>query len=127
VYPHETSGNFIAKLIVKNTDGCYDTIPHEIFISPEFTFFIPNAFSPNGDKINDYFFGSGIGIKQYDLWIFDRWGNTIYHGLQLSDKWDGKANNGSDMAQIDVYVWKVRLIDVFNKVHDYIGTVTLVK
>lgn len=124
-YPDEAA-NYWITLMVHNADGCYDTVAHEIFIEPEFTFFIPNAFSPNGDKINDYFFGSGVGIIEYDLWIFDRWGNMIFNGKELSDKWDGKANGGNDLAQIDVYVWKVTLRDVFNKKHDYIGTVTLV-
>lgn len=127
VYPNEASSSYLVTLIVHNADGCYDTIAHDVFIGPEFTFFIPNVFTPNGDGINDYFFGSGIGIIKYNLWIFDRWGDMIFHGKELNDKWDGKANDGSTMAQIDVYVWKVTLTDVFNKEHNYIGIVTLLK
>ncbi len=126
-YPHDTSSTFTATLIVHNADGCFDTIPHQIFIGPAFCFYIPNAFTPNGDGINDYFFGTGIGILNYDMRIFDRWGNMIFHGKDLTSKWDGIANNGNEKAQIDVYVWKVSLTDVFYKSHDYIGTVTLVK
>ena len=51
----------------------------------------------------------------------------IFHGHDLNDMWNGKANGGDDMAQQDVYVWKVKLTDVFGKKHNYIGTVTLVK
>ena len=127
VYSKTDTGSYLATLIVHNANGCYDTVAHEIFIGPAFTFFIPNAFTPNGDGTNDYFFGSGTGIIKYDLWIFDRWGNMIFHGDALNDKWDGKANGGASEAQIDVYIWKVTLTDVFNKKHDYIGTVTLVK
>jgi len=127
LYPNSSSSSYWVTLIVSNADGCLDTVLHEIFIGPEFTFFIPNAFTPNADGINDFFFGSGIGIIKYDLWVFDRWGNMIFHGNELNDKWDGKANSGSDIAQQDVYVWKVELTDVFNKKHNYIGTVTLVK
>lgn len=127
IYPTEAITSYLVTLIVHNSDGCYDTVPHEVFIGPEFTFFIPNVFTPNGDGINDYFFGSGIGIIKYDLWILDRWGDMIFHGKELTDKWDGKANGGSNAAQIDVYVWKVTLTDVFNKRHDYIGVVSLVE
>ncbi len=127
VYPNDTAGHFTATLIVRNSDGCYDTIAHDIYLGTGFSFFIPNAFTPNGDKINEYFFGAGVGIIKYDMWIFDRWGNNIFHGLNLNDKWDGKANNGAEIAQMDVYVWKVELTDVYNKKHNYIGTVTLVK
>ena len=126
-YPGDVPGNYLVTLIVHNADGCIDTISHEIIIGPGFTFYIPNAFSPNGDGYNDYFYGSGTGIKKYDLWIFDRWGNMIFHGLDLNDKWNGKANAGSDIAQTDVYVWKVRLIDLFNKTHNYIGTAALIR
>ena len=127
-YPNEVAYNYTATLIVQNVDGCYDTISHEIIIGPEFTFFIPNAFTPNGDAVNDFFFGTGIGIAVYDIFIFDRWGNMIYHGDNIdTSKWDGKANQGSDIAQQDVYVWKVKLTDIMGKKHNYIGTVTLVK
>lgn len=127
-YPNESAGTYTATLIVRNIDGCYDTISHEVIIGPEFTFFIPNAFTPNGDGINDFFFGTGIGISVYDIYIFDRWGNMIYHGNNIdTSKWDGKANHGSEIAQQDVYVWKVKLTDVLGKKHNYIGTVTLVK
>ncbi len=51
----------------------------------------------------------------------------VFHGDELNKKWDGRANGGKDEAQIDVYVWKVKLTDVFNKEHKYIGTVTLVE
>lgn len=107
--------------------GCYDTTSRTIEVGPDFVFYIPNAFTPNADGVNDYFFGKGIGIIKYDIWIFDRWGNMIFHGEDLNDKWNGKANDGKDIAQIDVYVWKVKLTDVFQKKHSYIGTVTLVK
>lgn len=126
-YPNIVSTSYFVTLIVHNAEGCYDTVTHEVFIGPEFSFFIPNAFTPNGDKINDSFFGSGQGIIKYDMWIFDRWGNMIFHGKDLNDSWNGKANGGSNEAQIDVYIWKVTLTDVFNKEHNYIGTVTLVK
>lgn len=127
IYPDEAPGNYMVTLIVHNADGCYDTVAHPVIIGPGFTFYIPNAFSPNGDGNNDFFYGSGTGITKYDLWIFDRWGNMLFHGLDLNDQWNGKAKTGSDVVQTDVYVWKVRLTDLFNKTHNYIGTAALVK
>jgi gliding motility-associated-like protein len=126
-YPNDVSGTYTATLIVHNANGCYNTISHDIIIAPEFTFFIPNAFSPNGDNINDTFYGQGIGIAKYEIYIFDRWGNNVFYGDDLSKVWDGKANHGSEMAQEDVYIWKVKLLDVNGKKHNYIGTVTIVK
>jgi gliding motility-associated-like protein len=128
MYPNSGPATYQPVLMVENAVGCRDTITHPLEVGPEFTFFIPNAFTPNGDGVNDYFFGQGIGIAKYDIWIFDRWGNMIYHGDHIdSSQWDGKANHGKEVAQQDVYVWKVKLTDVFGKKHNYIGTVTLVK
>ncbi len=126
-YPHETYASYMVTLMVQNANGCMDTVAHPVYIGPEFTFFIPNAFTPNGDGHNEYFFGSGIGIEVYDIWIFDRWGNMIFHGNDLDDKWDGKSNGGKEGSQIDVFIWKVQLTDVFKKVHNYMGTVTLAR
>jgi gliding motility-associated-like protein len=126
-YPNEVAGTYTATLIVHNANNCYDTISHEIIIAPEFTFFIPNAFTPNGDGTNDTFYGQGVGIAKYEIYIFDRWGNTIYYGDDITKTWDGKANHGSEMAQEDIYVWKVKLTDTLGKKHNYIGTVTIVK
>lgn len=125
-YP-DVAGTYMVTLTVQNVNGCWDTTQNIVIVSPEFTFFIPNAFTPNGDGINDFFFGTGVGIAEFSLFIFDRWGNLIFTGDELSDQWDGKANHGLEMAQQDVYVWRVKLKDVFNKNHTYIGTVTIVK
>ncbi|MCE9540103.1 MAG: gliding motility-associated C-terminal domain-containing protein, partial [Bacteroidetes bacterium] len=141
LYPYSIPFNYQVTLIVQNANGCYDTVIHEIIIGPEFSFFIPNSFTPNGDGFNDYFFGSGVGIKKYEFWIFDRWGNLIFdckvNGLPQSQPclWNGIVEaggqdfngNSSKLAQIDVYVWKVELTDFFDKKHNYVGTVTIVK
>jgi gliding motility-associated-like protein len=127
-YPKIASSSYVATLDVRNADGCVNHIEHTIEITPEFSFYIPNAFTPKRDDgHNDTFFGKGVGIVEYHLWIFDRWGNMVFNTRDINTGWDGRANNGVDIAQQDVFVWKVKLKDVFNKWHDYIGTVTLVK
>lgn len=129
-YPHADTGTYLITLITYSPNGCEDTAYQSVIIEGDFTFFIPNAFTPDGDNINDYFFGKGTGIIEYDLWIFDRWGNMLYHGQEIpveNSRWDGKANGGKEVAQMDVYVWKVNLTDMFGNNHKYIGTVTLVR
>jgi gliding motility-associated-like protein len=114
-------------LSVLNGGLCPNSVTHEVVISPEYSFFIPNAFSPDGNGINDTFFGKGKGIIKYELMIFDRWGNFIFYADDINKGWDGKANKGAETAQQDIYVWKVNLTDIFNKIHSFIGTVTLVE
>lgn len=126
-FPTDIQGTYNTTLVVLNNYGCYDTVVYEIIIGPEFTFFIPNSFSPNNDRINDVFLGFGMGINKYELSIFDRWGKLIFNTKDINKGWDGKVNSYENVAQIDVYIWKVKIKDIFNKNHDYMGTVTIIK
>lgn len=124
-YPSDTANTYLVTLIVSNSGGCFDTVQHQVIIGPAFTFYIPNAFTPNGDGKNDLFFGSGTGIGKYELRIFDRWGDMAFKTKDITEGWDGKANDGKLASQVDVYVWKVEITDVLNKKHNYMGTVTI--
>ena len=138
-------------LNVKNQYGCWDTVCHPVELIPEFTFYIPNCFTPNGNFVNELFFGKSRGVKDYNIWLFDRWGNLIWDchyegkntdwdfagqdGMSSACKWSGPVvNKGADLnghsgqlAQEDVYVWKVQLTDIFDKHHFYIGHVSIVR
>ncbi|PIQ16335.1 MAG: hypothetical protein COW67_03530, partial [Flavobacteriales bacterium CG18_big_fil_WC_8_21_14_2_50_32_9] len=74
---------------MENEYGCEDTTEKIIKINPVFVIFIPNAFTPDEDGINDYFFATGYGITQIETLIFDRWGELIFEGYELESKWDG--------------------------------------
>jgi len=112
---------------VKNIYGCKDSITEPVIINPVYTFYIPNAFSPNGDGKNEGFKGTGIGIDNttYNLWVFDRWGNQIFHTNDLEQTWNGTVNEV--FVQEDVYVWKVRFSDMGGTKHEYHGHVSIVK
>jgi gliding motility-associated-like protein len=125
LYSDSAAGIYQVMQVVTSSNGCTDTAYGEVVIEPDFTFYIPNAFTPNGDGKNDLFFGTGIGIDKFDLFVFDRWGNMIFHGDELYKMWDGKYKG--NLVQEDVYVWKVVLTDVFRKKHTYIGHVTVIR
>ncbi|MCE3279869.1 MAG: hypothetical protein K0S44_2060, partial [Bacteroidetes bacterium] len=121
-------GTYCAELIVTSNAGCKDTIMHCIIIDPEFTFFIPNAFSPNDDGTNDEFFGKGDNIIKYEMSVYDRWGNLTFYTNDINKHWNGRFNNdGAEVLLEDVYVYTVKVTDHHNKVHKYLGTVTIVK
>ena len=127
---YDNEGLYPITLIAINSFGCIDSITKEITIKPLFTFYAPNTFTPNNnDNINDVFFplGEGWDESTFKLFIFDRWGEQIYSTNDVKKGWDGKAKNGTDMAQQDVYTWKVDLNDIFKNQHHYIGHVTLLK
>lgn len=126
MYPSDTA-IYTVTLVVHNSGFCYDTISHIVKVDPEFGFYIPNAFSPDEDKINDVFFCKGESILEFSMSIYDRWGNFIFYSDDINEGWDGKANSGSETAQRDVYVYSIKVIDFKKKVHNYRGTITLVK
>ena len=77
---------------------------------------------------NDFYNGKGYGIKEYALIIFDRWGNLIARVDDINSKgWNGTVEPYSEPCQIDTYVYRVALTDVFDKRHYYTGTFHLVR
>jgi gliding motility-associated-like protein len=113
--------------VVKNEYGCSDTISKVLKFKPSFVVYIPNAFTPNGDGVNDDFFAKGVGINKFTIQIYDRWGHLVFTGNSLEETWDGTMKNTSDPIKQDVYVWKAQVVDIFNKYYDLTGHVSLIK
>ncbi len=128
-FTYTDTGTYCVKLIAKTNNNCPDTIIYCLYVEPDFTLYVPNAFTPNGDGVNDGFFPKGTGIdpNDFEMWIFDRWGNMIWESQIWGKAWDGRANGGKDIAQIDVYVWKIVCKDVNGNKHSLIGHVSLIK
>ena len=136
VYNDYTPGSFLIELFVTNSFGCVDSITDTLEIDNDYTLFAPNAFTPNGDGINDYFQVTGIGLDnlvEFEFSIYNRWGDRIYFYNQPNDPswkgWDGIGNNGKKSAQNEVYIWVIETRDALNKWdsrHKYVGYVSLI-
>ena len=120
-------GQLLIVQFATNTYGCKDTLVKIIDIKPAFVIYIPNAFTPNADGLNDGFGAKGVGIAKFQMWVFDRWGHVIFESNDISDYWDGTAKGGEEPIKDGVYVWKAEVLDVFHKNHDLTGHVTLLK
>lgn len=119
-------GTYAIMQVVKNAAGCYDTAFSNIIINAEYFFWIPNAFTPNGNNLNDIFKPKVIGVHDYSFLIFDRWGTKIFETSDSSQGWDGFYKN--NLCSNDVYVYKIAFNDnVQNAFHQFIGIVTLVR
>jgi gliding motility-associated-like protein len=119
-------GFYPVTLIATSVNGCKDTLTEEVIINDIYTFYAPNAFTPD-DYMNKKFLpiGEGWDTKTFKMWIFDRWGNNIFKTQDPTIGWDGRLHGGA--IQEDVYVWKVQLNDIFGKAHQYNGTVTIIR
>lgn len=93
---------------------------------PNPTMYIPSAFTPNGDGINDFFGVKADGIKKFKLEIFNRWGEVVFQSEDISSLWDGTFQ-GEKIKNTDVYVYQVKATGLNNKpLPDENGSVTLV-
>ncbi len=108
--------------------GCSDTIIKLLKVEPEHIIYIPNAFTPNGDGLNDSFFPKHFGLDEstFNFYIFDRWGEMIFHTKEFGVSWDGTVNG--QPAKPDVYEWMVTCKPL-GSLEDkkFVGMVTLVK
>jgi gliding motility-associated-like protein len=120
-------GYYCIQLIATNKHNCIDTTSKCLTIEPNSSLYIPNAFTPNGDGRNDTFFAKGENISDFEMRIFDRWGNLIFYSDNMNKHWDGRVKSDGFIAQQDVYVYDVSAKDIKQKKLHYIGTVTLVK
>jgi gliding motility-associated-like protein len=120
-------GNFNVMLIASNDFGCPDTAIYRILVNPQFTFYVPNAFTPNENLINETFKGYGTCISNCEMYLFDRWGNKMYESFDINNGWDGRANGSSEIAQDDVYVYLFVIKDCLSNKHVYRGIFTLIK
>jgi len=76
-------------------------------LAPDCKLICPNAFTPNDDGVNDYFFVSTTGgcrIQKCELKIFDRWGRLVFEGDEITDQWDGDYD-GQELKE-GVYLWQ---------------------
>ncbi len=119
-------GTYSVTLIAINQYGCESRITKPLYVDPEFHIYIPNAFTPNGDGLNDVFNVKGVGIDEnnFKMYIFDRWGELIYYTTDLYKGWNGTVKGHEGKATQDVYVYKIYVKDLKGGKHEYVGHVT---
>jgi gliding motility-associated-like protein len=125
LHTYNDTGHYKVNLAISNPFGCTDTISYTIIIDPIFIIYIPDAFTPNGDNINDAFGPSVYGIKEFEMKIYDRWGQIIYHTTEKDKPWDGTINNNE--TQAGVYTYSIVATDLKEKPHKYVGAFILIR
>ncbi len=88
--------------------------------------YFPNAFTPDGDGVNDLFGPSSHDISEFDMKIFNRWGELIFSTTDPNIWWDGSVN-GSGIAMTGVYVYTYRAVGHYFPAQEGAGHVTLIK
>lgn len=125
-HTYSDTGTYNVSLIAGTDFGCTDTSYSTVIIEPDFTMYIPNAFTPNDNDINETFIPKCSFVDDFQMKIFDRWGNLVFETNDINVGWNGKTKKGTD-AMPDVYVYSIKCIDILLKKHAYRGVVTLVR
>lgn len=123
----EETGEYDVMQVVINSFGCADTNWHTIEVIGTYTVYVPNAFTPDGNGVNNTFkpVMQNILPDNYQFLIFDRWGEIIFSTDDIEGEWDGRFKG--DIARDGVYVWKIMVTDNIGIEHELVGHVTLLK
>lgn len=111
VFPEMTAGNYTVTLIATSEDGmCKDSTMHTVKIIEDLIYYIPNSFTPDGDEYNNTFkpvFTQGFDKNNYNLQIFNRWGEMVFESRDPNYGWDGVYRG--KVCQDGTYVWKINI------------------
>jgi gliding motility-associated-like protein len=122
-HTYTSPGTYCVHLTASN-GSCVDSAMRCIEITAEFTFYIPNTFTPNHDGRNEEFYGMGTNIKTCETSIYNRWGELLFNTTDMNIHWNGKNASG-EFLQSDVYVYVITVVDIIGNEHKYIGNITL--
>ncbi len=113
-------------LTVETAEGCTDTASVKVTVVKNTAVFVPNAFTPNNDGLNDIIKPYLVGIKTLDYFtIYNRWGQKVFSTNQMGNGWDGYLNG--KIIDNSEYAWVLKAVDITGKVYNLKGTFILLK
>jgi gliding motility-associated-like protein len=118
-------GTYLVTLIASNEFGCIDSTQQSLLVKVPEDLYVPNAFTPNGDGINDYFSVGFRNLVEFKVLIVNRWGEIIFTSSDQQFKWDGTFEG--DPVQADVYVYLIEAKGYHGKRFAVKGNVTLLR
>ena len=107
-FPGDQTTGYIVTLYAYSPIGCVDSTTTVIQVNEEVIFYLPNTFTPDGDEFNQDFqpvFTAGYDPYDFDMYIFNRWGEIIWESHDASAAWDGMYNGKP--VQEGTYTWKI--------------------
>ncbi|MGC6490287.1 MAG: choice-of-anchor L domain-containing protein [Flavobacteriales bacterium] len=105
--------------------NCNETDSLRIIVDCEVTLFIPNSFTPNGDGFNEFFRIYGNNILDFEMSIFNRWGEKVFHTKSLNYHWDGRYKHA--VVQPGVYTYSISYYGKDANYKDLEGTLNVLK
>lgn len=127
VHDFPRADTFNIMLIATSEHGCLDTAWKPLIVKEYYTLWVPNAFTPDGNGLNDVFIPKGnlADPNNYEFLIFDRWGNQVFETRDVNKGWDGTINGNMVMVNT-VFAYVIIFKDRYGLSHKQIGSVTLI-
>jgi gliding motility-associated-like protein len=128
-FEFQDTGTFNITHVVLKTNGCTDTATAEIKVLPFVNFYMPNAFTPNNDGLNDELIPVGIfkGVNDYHFSVWNRWGDRIFETEDFNTGWNGQRNNSGEFAPPGMYTFIINYTNNFGKPEVLKGHITLIR
>ncbi|MFM7728016.1 MAG: gliding motility-associated C-terminal domain-containing protein, partial [Flavobacteriales bacterium] len=117
-------------LTAYNQYGCTDEITKNVFVTDYLTVYVPSAFTPDDDNVNDIFrpeMGGKDLIARYKFWITDRWGVVIFSTNDFEEPWVGSVHGGNHYVSPDSYQWNIEVELKNGEEREYNGHVVVVR
>jgi gliding motility-associated-like protein len=124
-YTYYKPGDYIIELHAINDLGCRDLTFGLVRVKTKEHIYVPNAFSPNSDNINDYFSVESENIAHMKVMIFNRWGDIYYSSTDKDFKWDGTYRG--DPVELGIYGYMIKAKGENGGDYEINGTLTLVR
>lgn len=110
-YLYQDTGTYSVTLIIENFGGCSDTIIKNVCVENDYVLHIPNAFTPNNDNLNDTYKIIGIGIRKFNMKIFNRWGEIVFESNDINVGWDGNYKGKKSAQGSYTYLLNTMVLD----------------
>ncbi|MBN2745787.1 MAG: gliding motility-associated C-terminal domain-containing protein [Bacteroidales bacterium] len=126
-YPRENGRYSVSVGLLGSQSVCSDTAYFTLFVERCNKFFVPSAFTPNGDGLNDKFGVNGVfsNVENFSFLIYDRWGNLVFSTTNPNEWWDG--NLGGNALIAGVYTFKVTIKEIFEEEYYLTGSIHLIR
>ena len=128
-YPDGVPAKYPVTLTATSDFGCTNFVSHEVVVESDVIIYAPNVFTPNQDKFNQNWrvYIEGIDVYDYNLKIFNKWGEIVWESFDAEASWDGTMLSG-DHVMDGTYVWAITAIDIsVDKRYEFKGTVLIMK
>ncbi len=119
-----TPGVYPVWLYVVNVKGCRDSVEKNVYVID--SLYIPNVFTPNGDGKNDVFHITAGNMKEYNLVIYNRWGEKLFESKSPNNDWSGTSDAGVKESE-GTYYYILKATDYENKTYNLRGYVELIR